>query len=247
MSYILDALQRAEAERERGHVPGLKSQLVPPAGRDRAGTAALRPWHVLVGLAAVLIALVALAAWWWTDAGEAPPLASAPLTSQPDAVVAAAPAPPLAAKPAVAPEPIASTPEPVQPILAPPRPAPAAPAVPATAAPASAAPAAAAAKGATPPAPAPTPAPAATATAPATPASAAVPSFGELTADARAQLPAVNVSGSTYSQNPSLRMLIANGKVVQEGQDIAPGLRLETIGPRNAVLNHQGLRYSIGY
>jgi general secretion pathway protein B len=75
----------------------------------------------------------------------------------------------------------------------------------------------------------------------------AVTSFANLSAEARAQLPAVNISGSTYSQNPALRMLIANGKVVQEGQDIAPGLRLETIGPRSAVLNHQGLRYSIGY
>jgi general secretion pathway protein B len=72
-------------------------------------------------------------------------------------------------------------------------------------------------------------------------------SFAELSPEDRARLPAVNVSGSTYSQNPGLRMLIVNGRVVQEGQDIAPGLRLETIGPRNAVLNHQGLRYSIGY
>ena len=111
-----------------------------------------------------------------------------------------------------------------------------------------AAPATPTANGATPPAPPPAAAPVATASIPAqAPTSAAVPGFGELSADARAKLPAVNVSGSTYSQNPALRMLIANGKVVQEGQDIAPGLRLETIGPRSAVLNHQGLRYSIGY
>ncbi len=124
------------------------------------------------------------------------------------------------------------------PILAPPRPAPAAPKAPAA--------------DSAPPVQAPTAAPAgngATATAPpaAQAAAPAIPSFGQLSAEARAQLPAVNVSGSTYSQNPALRMLIANGKVVQEGQDIAPGLRLETIGPRSAVLNHQGLRYSIGY
>jgi general secretion pathway protein B len=74
-----------------------------------------------------------------------------------------------------------------------------------------------------------------------------VRSFAELPAEARSQLPVVNVSGSTYSQNPSHRMLIANGKVVQEGQEIAPGLVLETIGPRSAVLNHRGMRYSIGY
>lgn len=79
------------------------------------------------------------------------------------------------------------------------------------------------------------------------PPPAPVRSFAELSPEARAQLPVVNVSGSTYSQNPAHRMLIANGKVVQEGQEVAPGLVLETIGPRSAVLNHRGLRYSVGY
>lgn len=78
-------------------------------------------------------------------------------------------------------------------------------------------------------------------------AAIAVQSFAELSPEARARLPAVNVSGSTYSKNPALRMLIANGKVVQEGGEIAPGLTLETIEQRSAVLNHQGLRYRIGY
>lgn len=244
MSYILDALQRAEAERERGRVPGLKSQLVPPAGRGGVAASAYRSWQALVGLAVVLIALVGLGLWGWAGTEESPQATDVPMSSQPDSTVAAVPAP---AAPLQLPAPttpqqrITPPPEPVQPILAPPRPAPAAPATPA-------APAAAASSNAA-PAVIPAPAVAAKGTPPAAspPANAAVPSFGELTAEARAQLPAVNVSGSTYSQNPALRMLIANGKVVQEGQDIAPGLRLETIGPRSAVLNHQGLRYSIGY
>jgi general secretion pathway protein B len=71
--------------------------------------------------------------------------------------------------------------------------------------------------------------------------------FAELSPEARARLPAVNVSGSTYSKDPALRMLIVNGKVVQEGGEIGPGLTLETIEQRSAVLNHQGLRYRIGY
>ena len=96
------------------------------------------------------------------------------------------------------------------------------------------------------PAPVPAPAPAATAASTETQA-APVRSFGELSPEARAQLPPVSVSGSTYSKNPALRMLIINGKVIQEGQEIAPGFKLETIGQRSAVLNHQGLRYSIGY
>ena len=90
-------------------------------------------------------------------------------------------------------------------------------------------------------------------TAPATAAVSAQPpapsvrTFAELAPEIRAQLPQVNVSGSTYSSNPAHRMLIANGKVVHEGEEIAPGLKLEAIGPRSAVLNHGGTRYSIGY
>ncbi|MFO1267813.1 MAG: hypothetical protein U1F67_14180 [Rubrivivax sp.] len=46
MSYILDALRRAESERERGQVPGLHAQPVPvgvgeePPRRDAQGAAA---------------------------------------------------------------------------------------------------------------------------------------------------------------------------------------------------------------
>ncbi len=244
MSYILDALQKAEAERERGRVPGLKSQLVLPVRRERASAPALRPWHLVGGLALVLLAL---GIWWWTAAPDAAPAAplDAPATSAPPPGAVAAAAPPVAqtlpdsaAAPARTEDRAASPAEPVLPILAPPRAAPAVPKAPAASS--------------TPPVQAQTAAPAgnaATATAPpsAQAAAPAIPSFGQLSAEARAQLPAVNVSGSTYSQNPALRMLIANGKVVQEGQDIAPGLKLETIGARSAVLNHQGMRYSIGY
>lgn len=242
MSYILDALQRADAERERGRVPGLKSQLTPAAGRDRRAATALRPWHALAGLA---VMLMALGAWWWASDPATRPTENAPVVSQPDTPATAVQAPAAQQLPAsTSPqERTATRAEPVQPILAPPRPTPAAPAAPTGAATGSATPPSASTKDAATPASTSPPA----AAAPPAATSTAVPSFGELTADARAQLPAVNVSGSTYSQNPALRMLIANGKVVQEGQDIAPGLRLETIGPRSAVLNHKGLRYSIGY
>jgi general secretion pathway protein B len=244
MSYILDALQRADAERERGHVPGLHSQIVPPTGRKAARARRWQPWHT-AALVAALLAFAGL--WWWLGQEEDAGPATTPAT---DAPVAAAPAVPPAA-PAVNASPaapMAAPPEPVLPILAPPRPEPARPApskapanavVEPAAAPAAAAPAV---PPATPAAPAPAAAGPTTA-----PAAGPVRSFAELSPEARAQLPTVNVSGSTYSKNPALRMLIINGKVVQEGQEIAPGLKLETIGQRNAVLNHNGLRYSIGY
>lgn len=250
MSYILDALQRADAERERGHVPGLNSQIVPPAGRNRRPPARRwQPWHTGAVLAA-LLALAGLA--WWLGQTEAPPVA-APAVEAP---VTPAPAPPVTPTPdAAATARAAAAREPVQPILAPPRAEPTRPSVnPANPAATAAAPTAVPAAPTVPPAAstagvAAAPPAAAAPAALAAPAAAAGPvrSFAELSPEARAQLPAVNVSGSTYSKNPALRMLIVNGKVVQEGQEIAPGLKLETIGQRNAVLNHQGMRYSIGY
>lgn len=246
MSYILDALQRADAERERGHVPGLKSQMVPPA---RAKAVPARQWKPVHAVGVAVLALIAAGAWWWLAHPDEPAVAApAPAPAAPPRAAPAAPMPeaPAAARPAPAP------PAPVQPILAPPREEPpkrppsiaATPAAPARAAPATPAPAAANAPQAAAAQPAPAPAAANTA---ADANAAPVRSFAELSPEARAQLPQVNVSGSTYSKNPALRMLIVNGKVLQEGQEISPGFKLETIGQRNAVLNHNGVRYSIGY
>jgi len=220
MSYILDALQRADAERERGHVPGLNSQRVPPASRKPVQPRRLRTWHVVLAVAVGLVVVLAL--WWW----QPPSIEATPEAPASAAPVAEAPAPVQAAAP----------PEPVLPILAPPRPEPVAPPRPAAASPKETATAASA----------PAPVAPAAAAAPAQPETA-VRSFADLPPEARAQLPAVSVSGATYSKDAAVRMLIVNGKVVQEGQEIAPGLKLETIGQRSAVLNHQGLRYSIGY
>jgi general secretion pathway protein B len=57
----------------------------------------------------------------------------------------------------------------------------------------------------------------------------------------------LKVTGSTFSDNPAHRMLIVNGKVVQEGQEVEPGLTLEAISPRSAVFNKNGSRFNINY
>ena len=234
MSYILDALKRADAERERGQVPGLHSQsrTAPPATPSE--TAPSPSGLALLAGASALLLLVAAATWWWLSGPDTGP-AQASAVQTPSQPPLPQPAPPVAPQAA----PVPQTPAAVLPILAPEpvvvRPAPApAPAV-------ANAPAAAVV----------TPTTASAATSPTLPITAPandnVRTFAELPPDVRAQLPQVNVSGSTYSSNPSHRMLIANGKVVQEGDEIAPGLKLETIGPGKAVLNHRGTRYSIGY
>lgn len=237
MSYILDALQRADAERERGHVPGLNSQIVPPPRRPHTPR---RSWPWVVAAVAGLCAGVAALLWWRGDPSTpaVEPVAVATAPSQESLPALPPPAP--GSEPSMPLPSPASPPMPPAPILAPPRPEPA-PAPPSRTA------------VAPPPtveasAPARSPTASAAATAASAPnAESPVRSFGELSAEARAQLPQVSVSGATYSKDPALRMLIVNGKVVQEGQEISPGLKLETIGQRSAVLNHQGLRYSIGY
>ena len=74
-----------------------------------------------------------------------------------------------------------------------------------------------------------------------------MPRVNDLNPTARAALPPLKISGTTYAENPALRMLIVDGQVLQEGQDIAPGLKLESIGPRSAVIVHQGQRLHLPY
>lgn len=120
MSYILEALRRSQAERERGQVPGLgaaQSVAAAPAGTARHGAPAL--W---LGLGLGGGALLMAAAWWWwrpmppaAAVAAAPPLAPAVTPARgPVAlpvVVTAPPAPAPAPAPAPSPAP-ASAPAP---------------------------------------------------------------------------------------------------------------------------------------
>lgn len=232
MSYILDALRRADAEREQGQAPGVHTRhtLAAPASRStarqprRGGV----PKAVAVAGALGVLAAVALAAWLW--ARDTGPTASPPTDSGSAVIPAPTPAdrPPTTAAIAPATEPphrVAAPPPILAPLVAPvASPPPAAPAS-ASAAPARAAAGAPVAQPGVPP---------------------AILAFTDLTAEQRAALPPVNVTGSTYSERAALRTLIVNGQVLQEGDEIAPGLRLEAIEKQSAVLNHRGLRYRVG-
>ena len=226
MSYILDALKRAESERERGAVPGLHSQSVPLRRPVADARAVAKP--LLLAGAALGLTLLGVLAWRSLGPvapGVSPPAGapSPPATSQ---VMAAAPAAPMPASAAVAaPTPIATA---IQPQLAD-KPA---------------------AQAATPKPqprqePKPTPAPAVVTKA--EPASPRIMPISELPADVRQTLPKVVISGSTYSDNPAYRMLIINGEVFREGEKPAADLQLEQIRAKAAVLNFKGLRYSVAY
>ncbi len=71
MSYILDALRRADAERERGEVPGLHTQQFGALPDD--DEAPRRP-RLLIGTIVVLVlALAGVLAWNFLGGGEAAP------------------------------------------------------------------------------------------------------------------------------------------------------------------------------
>jgi general secretion pathway protein B len=267
MSYILDALKRAEAERSRGEIPDLHAQ---PLG-DLPATVATTPGRGRVawlagGLAALLLG--GAGGWWSSRDGTSP---SAPVVvALPGSAEPAQPASSVAATSAAVP---AASPARLQVPSAPVGGMPAAGPTPGTGstptitlAPAptgdvdtavSAAPAksskpkvvtAAAASAAKSDAQA-TDVPSSTATV-ASGAAAAderVVALHDLPDDVRASLPPLTVAGATYSENPASRMLIINGKLVHEGDKLTPDLTLQQIRLRSAVLAYRGTRFSISY
>lgn len=228
MSYILDALRRAEAERERekSAVPGLHAQPLAPAPADdpRRVTLPLRAAAAVLGGVALLgVTIYAIKDGLPSAPGSAhPSVVVVPNTAPRVPNVAAAPADDGAASAPVAPAVVEAAP----------MPAPAPVAVAATPAPLPE-PAPAPARAVTPaPMPAPAPAPVAAASAP----------LPALPASER-----IAVGGSIWSDAPADRMLILNGQVLHEGEHVSPDVVLERIGRKSAVLNVRGTRYQVGY
>ena len=96
MSYILDALRRADAERQQGGVPGLHS----PASQQSAAPMAPKPWLLWCGAAVLLLGLGAVLAWWWTRPVPVVVVAAAPVAA-PVAAHVVAPVAPLQPLPIV--------------------------------------------------------------------------------------------------------------------------------------------------
>lgn len=226
MSYILDALRRADAERERDPLRGIHAQ--PATGVAATHRRRVPGWAWPAGAVAIVAVAAAVA---WERPGPAP-VAAAPTIAQ----VQTAPEPVMPAPVAVA--------ETVSPPAPPPLPAPPVerPRVQAPVAKAAA------------PAPAPVAAPAPAVVAavapvaiPPAPAAERVYNFAELPPDVQRDLPKLAIAGGVHSENAAQRMLIVGGQVVNEGAEVAPGLVLEQIRARTAVLRFRGYRYSVPF
>ena len=253
MSYILDALKRADAERDRGAAPGLHTRHQVPAGGQGTSSTGRPLW--LAVAAGVALLLLAAGFWLWRAPVNPSPVASTPSAqSQPNPVTPPAPiaasAPPIAAPP-VAPAPVQVAEAPkaqARPVAT------AAPAK-AAAAPSSkpATPAKASASAPAPAAPASPVTAAASAAAtsasqvPATPATApaAAPLLAELPQDMRSQIPKITITGSVYSASPTQRLLLINNLVLPQGSQVAPDLTLEEIQPRSSVFVFKGTHFRV--
>ena len=222
MSYILDALRRADSERERGAVPNLHAN--PVALEDDDGEPR-RTSPLLWAVVVLSLLLAGVVAWLFLgrDAPEPAPVAAAPSAVVPTPTAAVAPPPPVAESPPVLERRAADVPT----TIAPPRVI-------------------------TAPTANPAPRVQAKAQASALiPASAAaerpIATLGDLPESLRRELPQLAVGGAMYSGQASSRMLILNGQVFHEGDTVAAGLVLEQIKLKSAVLAYKGYRYSISY
>ena len=125
MSYILDALRRADAERERGRVPGLHTQVPPSRTTEPPAARGARPSRgpLWIGLGVLAAAIAGIAWWLMRDGASAPP--PGPVTQAPSSAPAFQPEPPPAPPPRMGVAPAPAPAAPVQPILAPQPPPPA--------------------------------------------------------------------------------------------------------------------------
>jgi general secretion pathway protein B len=218
MSYILEALKKAQAERQLGNAPTLHAPTLQASGPASVTARFSKPLLLsVVAMAAVIGVLLVLVAR--TPEPASAPVAATPAQPAPAPVAAAAPA---SAAPTPLPAPVAELPPSVANLAR-------------ASAPASAAQPAVAA--------APVPVPAKPAAAPEEP----VVNLRELPEPIQRSIPPVTVGGYIYSKNPADRLLLVDKILRHEGEEVAPGLLLEKLQPKEAVFNFKGYRYRVPY
>jgi general secretion pathway protein B len=256
MSYILDALKKAESERKLGSVPNMHAQSVPVATSE-AGSSVWRrasTWIVLIALAITVGVLAWLKPWQAVPVSNTS--ASLPEQSpskiedaeskspsvQPPLSAASSAFPPVTAGNAE----LAATAPPANAVL----PAEALPAEPAKPKirpklarkstekkqARSAEPSKPVSAAEQEPLPASDPSP-----------EARIATLRELPENIQREIPTLTIGGYIYSGNQSERSVLINKRLLHEGEEVAPGLVLEKMLPKEAVLSYKGHRYRISY
>ena len=243
MSYILEALKKAQAERQLGNAPTIHAPAPSYAG-PRAGQGVQRRYLAL-GVGVVVVA-AAVALLWPRFVGEQPVRLAA--VTPPAVVAATAPATVPATAPVATPAPPAAVIPAPAPVV---QPAPAPPPV-AEARPVRAKPAPAPAVSTASPSPQPSPQQRETAPAPVTVAPQPVGddqlrTLQQLPDTLQREIPKVAFGGYIYSPTPGESLLLVDKMLRREGEEVAPGLVLERLTPKAAVMNYRGTRYRAAY
>ncbi len=219
MSFILDALRKSDAERQRGAAPGLAdARYATHRGRRSI-------WVPL--LAVVLVANIGFMAWLWYGR----PGGSTPDGSASSAVPVPAPAEVPAPAPVV--RALARETTPVEPVVAPEveRDLPAEPSAMQT----PEGPAAVALP------------PAGKPSSPASKiiADPALPTVEQLISAGTLDLPLLNLDLLVYNDTPAVRFVVINGRKYREGAQLTEGPTLESITPDGAILASRGQRFTL--
>jgi general secretion pathway protein B len=74
-----------------------------------------------------------------------------------------------------------------------------------------------------------------------------LPFLQQLPESVQGGIPRVAFGGYMYSANPADRLLLVDKALRHEGEEVAPGLVLEKLLPRAAVMNYRGVRYRVAY
>lgn len=233
MSYILEALRKAESQREQHSVPGVFSPTqATPSARHRDGPPARGSHATLLWAAATATALLLGGLIWWVVPAGSPPASSQPAQVMAHATPDTPPTPPqqVAPMPRTPPPDQTEAHAPMGPARRPqPDAAPGTRPPPEEARPAS--------RPSAPPA----------STVATSSAADRLGSANELPEAIRRSLPTLVIGGAMYSDVPANRMLIINSQVFHEGDKPADDLVLESIRLKSAVFNFKGHRYSVSY
>jgi general secretion pathway protein B len=89
-------------------------------------------------------------------------------------------------------------------------------------------------------------APTGTAASAASAAPAIVP-WDRLPESQRRLMPVLAIGGAIWSESATNRMLIVSGQLLHEGDSAAPGVVLEQIRAKSAVLRWKDLRYEVSF
>jgi general secretion pathway protein B len=240
MSYILDALKKAQAERQLGTVPTLDAAPV----YGGAGPASPNPWLILA-LALLVLGLLLGVLLWREMMAPVAGIGAPAAIALPEATKAEAPnneasnaqahETKVATKVDTKADTEVST-KVVTKVAATPKTADVAMATPKAA---EAAPAPAAATSVARAAPVPSAAPVV--------AEAGIPLLRELPEPIQRQIPAIAIGGYIYSKNPADRLLLIDKALRREGDELAPGLMLEKLQPTSAIFSYRGYRYLVPY